>query len=105
MRICGHFERHSDRYSRSDFLFALKGHLCGVALGKKIDKLLTVVYKIEQQDLDFEIQKSKLFEVDQALDALDHMRIALRQSLSKQWYDDKMRGYPKLCVNLRSGVE
>ena len=60
-------------------------------LGKKIDKLLTVVYKIEQQDLDFEIQKSKLFEVDQALDALDHMRIALRQSLSKQWYDDKMR--------------
>ncbi|MDO4305368.1 MAG: hypothetical protein Q4C77_00925 [Eubacteriales bacterium] len=28
-----------------------------------IDKLLTVVHKIEQQDLDFEIQKSKLFEV------------------------------------------
>lgn len=25
------------------------------------------------------------------MDALDHMRIALRQSLSKQWYDDKMR--------------
>lgn len=66
-------------------------YIFGKYLGKKIDKLLTVVYKIEQQDLDFEIQKSKLFEVDQALDALDHMRIALRQSLSKQWYDDKMR--------------
>ena len=66
-------------------------YVFGKYLGKKIDKLLTVVYKIEQQDLDFEIQKSKLFEVDQALDALDHMRIALRQSLSKQWYDDKMR--------------
>lgn len=60
-------------------------------LGKKIDKLLSVVHKIEQQDLDFEIQKSKLFEVDQALAALDHMRLALKQSLSKQWYDDKMR--------------
>ena len=24
VRIYGHFERHSDRYSRSDFLFALK---------------------------------------------------------------------------------
>lgn len=63
----------------------------GKYLGKKIDKLLTVVHKIEQQDLDFEIQKSRLFEVDRALDALDHMRLALRQSLSQQWYDDKMR--------------
>ncbi|MBD5456280.1 MAG: HAMP domain-containing histidine kinase [Lachnospiraceae bacterium] len=63
----------------------------GKNLGRKIDKLLTVVHKIEQQDLDFEIQKSRLFEVDRALDALDHMRVALRQSLSKQWYDDKMR--------------
>lgn len=66
-------------------------YIFGKYLGKKMDKLLTVVYKIEQQDLDFEIQKSKLYEVDQALDALNHMRIALKQSLSKQWYDDKMR--------------
>ena len=63
----------------------------GKYLGKKIDKLLTVVHKIEQQDLDFEIQNSRLFEVDRALDALDRMRLALRQSLSQQWYDDKMR--------------
>lgn len=66
-------------------------YIFGKNLGKKIDKLLTVVYKIEQQDLDFEIQKSKLFEIDQALDALNHMKIALKQSLSKQWHDDKMR--------------
>lgn len=66
-------------------------YIFGKNLGKKIDKLLTVVYKIEQQDLDFGIQKSKLFEIDQALDALDHMKIALKQSLSKQWHDDKMR--------------
>lgn len=63
----------------------------GKYLGKKMDKLLTVVHKIEDHDLEFEIQKSRLFEVDQALDALDHMRFALRQSLEKQWYDDKMR--------------
>lgn len=66
-------------------------YIYGKRLGIKIDKLQAVVHKIEQQDLDFEIQKSKLFEVDQALDALDHMRLALKQSLSKQWYDDKMR--------------
>lgn len=63
----------------------------GKYLGKKIDKLLTVVCKIEQQDLDFQIEKSKLLEVDRALDALDRMRLALQESLSKQWYDDKMR--------------
>ena len=63
----------------------------GRYLGKKIDRLLVVVHRIEQQDLNFEIQRSRLFEVDRALDALDHMRLALKQSLSKQWYDDKMR--------------
>lgn len=63
----------------------------GRYLGKKIDRLLVVVHKIEQQDLNFEIQRSRLFEVDRALDALGHMRLALKQSLSKQWYDDKMR--------------
>ncbi len=66
-------------------------YIFGKYLGKKIDKLLTIVHKLEYQDLDFDIQKSKLFEVDQALDALDHMRIALKHSLSKQWQDDKMR--------------
>lgn len=66
-------------------------YIFGKYLGKKIEKLLTVVQKIEHRDLDFEIQKSKLFEVDQALDALDHMRLALKQSLSKQWQDDKTR--------------
>ena len=29
--------------------------------------------------------------MDQALDALDHMRLALKQSLARQWHDDKMR--------------
>lgn len=66
-------------------------YLYGKHLGKKIDKLLTVVHKIEQQELDFEIEKSKLIEVDRALDALDHMRLALKHSLYKQWYEDKMR--------------
>ena len=63
----------------------------GRYLGKKINRLLVVVHRIEQQDLNFEIQRSRLFEVDRALDALDHMRLALKQSLSEQWYEDKMR--------------
>lgn len=76
-----------------EMLFSLVviSFLFGKYLGKKIDQLRAVVHKIEQQDLDFEVQKTRLFEVDQALDALDHMRIALQQSLFKQWQDDKMR--------------
>ena len=76
-----------------EILFSLVfiSYIFGKYIGKKINKLLAVVQKIEEQDLDFEIHKSRLFEVDQVLDALDHMRLALRQSLAKQWYDDKMR--------------
>lgn len=73
------------------FSFVLISSLFGKCLGKKIDQLLAVVQKIEQRDLNFEVQTIGLFEVDQVMDALDHMRIALKQSLSKQWYDDKMR--------------
>ncbi len=65
--------------------------LFGRFLGKKLDCLLVVVQRIEQQDLNFEIQRSGLFEIDRALDALEHMGAALKQSLSKQWRDDKLR--------------
>ena len=65
--------------------------LFGRYLGKKLDRLLVAVHGIEQQDLNFEMQRSGLFEVDQALDALEHMGTALKQSLSKQWRDDRMR--------------
>ena len=73
------------------FFLVAVSFLFGKYLGKRIDKLLAVVQKIEQQDLDFEIEKSKLFEIDRALDALDHMRLALKHSLMKQWQDDKAR--------------
>lgn len=65
--------------------------LFGRYLGKRMEKLLVAAQKIEQQDLDFSIEKSKIVEIDQVLDTLDHMKIALKQSLTKQWQDDKMR--------------
>lgn len=76
-----------------EIIFFLVGvsYKFGRHLGKEIDKLLTVVKKIEQQDLDFELEKSTLFEVSRALDALNHMRLALKHSLIKQWNDDKVR--------------
>lgn len=73
------------------FFLVAVSFMFGRYLGKRIDKLLDVVQKIEQQDLDFEIEKSKLFEIDRALSALDHMKLALKHALMKQWQDDKAR--------------
>lgn len=66
-------------------------YLFGKYFTKKMDTLLVVVQKVENQDLDFEIKKTKLFEIDQILDALEHMRNALKRSLTEQWQADKAR--------------
>jgi len=65
--------------------------LFGKYLGKRMEKLLVAAHKIEQQDLDFAADKTKIAEIDRVLDAFDHMKLALKESLAKQWQDDKMR--------------
>ena len=54
-------------------LLFLISHWFGKYTGKKIDKLLFITQKIEQQDLDFKIESSGIFEVDRALYALEHL--------------------------------
>lgn len=63
----------------------------GKYVDKKMDTLLTATQKIEQQDLDFTVEGSDIFEIDKALNGLEHMKQALKQSLSKQWEAEKMR--------------
>ncbi len=63
----------------------------GKYTGKKIGNLLSVTKKIEEQDLDFKIESSGIFEIDRALDALEHLKQALRSSLAEQWRAEKMR--------------
>jgi signal transduction histidine kinase len=63
----------------------------GKYLKTRMDQLLLVVHKVENQDLDFDIQKTKLYEIDQVLDALEQMRQALKKSLAEQWRADKNR--------------
>lgn len=63
----------------------------GKYTGKKIDNLLSVTKKIEEQDLDFKIESSGIFEIDRALDALEHLKQALHTSLAEQWRAEKMR--------------
>jgi len=72
-------------------LVILFSYLFGKYLGNRMDKLLNAVQKIEQQDLDFTVEKSKIIEIDRILDAFDHLRMELKHSLIKQWQNDKIR--------------
>lgn len=72
-------------------LLVVISFLFGRYLGKRMEKLLVAAHKIEQQDLDFTAGKTKIAEIDRVLDAFDHMKLALKESLAKQWQDDKMR--------------
>ena len=73
------------------FFLIVLSYRFGKQLGNQMDKLLTVVKKIEQQDLNFRVDKSHLYEIDLTLDALDHMKQALQKSLTEQWQADKKR--------------
>lgn len=63
----------------------------GKYVEKKIDKLLTAAQKIEQQNLDFTVESSDIFEINKVLNGLEHMKQALKQSLTEQWKTEKMR--------------
>ena len=72
-------------------LLFIISYFFGKYTGKKIEKLLTVTQKIKEQDLDFIIDSSGIFEIDQALNALDDMKIALKNSLAEQWNANKVQ--------------
>lgn len=72
-------------------LLFIISYFFGKYTGKKIEKLSTVTQKIKEQDLDFTIDSSGIFEIDQALNALDDMKMALKSSLAEQWNANKIR--------------
>ena len=63
----------------------------GKYTGGKIRKLLIVTQKIEEQDLDFTVNNSGIFEINEALKALEHMKNELKKSLMAQWKADKIQ--------------
>ncbi len=58
---------------------------------KKGQSILDVAEKIKSQDLDFDICPSGVKEIDQILNSMDQMRIALKQSLESQWRMEQNR--------------
>ncbi|KNY26402.1 sensor histidine kinase [Pseudobacteroides cellulosolvens] len=52
---------------------------------KRGQSILNVTEKIKEQDLDFNICLSGVKEIDQILESMDDMRIALKKALETQW--------------------
>ncbi len=73
------------------FLTILFPFLTARKIKKKGQPILNAVEKIKSQDLDFDIYPSGIKEIDQILNSMDDMRVALKQSLEKQWCIEQNR--------------
>jgi signal transduction histidine kinase len=60
-------------------------------LATKLRLFSEVSEKVGEQELDFIIPKAGIREYDQALDAMDEMRVALKESLVAQWAASQQR--------------
>jgi two-component system, OmpR family, lantibiotic biosynthesis sensor histidine kinase NisK/SpaK len=75
--------------------FCLFSYLFAKRFGKRINQSLQVLMKgaqrIQQQDLDFEIEPTGPNEIGQVLVAFENMRAALKDSLVRQWQMEEER--------------
>lgn len=63
----------------------------GRRLKKELKPLLGVVEQIQKKELDFDMNYSAIREFNQVLVALNDMKLALSQSLKKEWETEQMR--------------
>lgn len=62
-------------------------------LRQQLRPILRATEKISQQDLDFQTYESTIKEFNQVLSGLDHMRVALRESLMENWKAEQDKQY------------
>ncbi|KPI53531.1 histidine kinase [Clostridioides difficile] len=65
--------------------------LFGKKLNAEMELLKNTTEKIEQQDLDFVVESSKICEINNVLFSMDKMKLALKDSLEKQWMLEENR--------------
>lgn len=65
--------------------------LFGKKLNAEMELLKNTTEKIEQQDLDFIVESSKICEINNVLFSMDKMKSALKDSLEKQWMLEENR--------------
>ncbi len=77
------------------FGFALEVVILAYTFGKKFTEKMSglqrVAEKVQNQNLDFSIESSGIFEIDNALFSIDKMKEALKVSLKKQWELEQTR--------------
>lgn len=66
-------------------IVALTALTFGKKLNKRLSALISAANKVTQQELDFEISASGIKEIDAVLYSMDNMRMALKDSLERQW--------------------
>ena len=73
-------------------------------LSRELRPILKATEKIAEQDLDFQTSKSNITEFNQVLSGLDHMRVALRESLMENWKaeQDKQNQISALTHDLKT---
>ena len=73
-------------------------------LSRELRPILKATEKIAEQDLDFQTPKSRITEFNQVLSGLDHMRVALRESLMENWKaeQDKQNQISALTHDLKT---
>lgn len=73
------------------------GMLVGIAvrasrvLSRKMAPLVDAAHRIEERELDFEVERSNVREVNDALVAMDDMRASLKNSLEAQWRAEQVQ--------------
>lgn len=73
-------------------------------LRQQFRPILRATEKIAEQDLDFQTSRSTIKEFNQVLSGLDHMRVALRESLMENWKaeQDKQNQISALTHDLKT---
>ena len=73
-------------------------------LSQQLKPILRATEKISQQDLEFQTSQATIKEFNQVLSGLDHMRVALRESLMENWKaeQDKQNQISALTHDLKT---
>lgn len=62
-----------------------------VIIRKKLSPLAEAADMIQRQELEFEVARGSVREINTILNAMDEMRIALKESLEKQWRMEQLK--------------
>lgn len=73
------------------FVVILAAVRFGRQLRAKLNSIIEVADKVQQQELDFNIEQGSIKEINTILAAMDEMRIALKTSLETQWKAEQIR--------------